>query len=124
MASTSTVVLPEDAVGCVLQYLDLPSLEAFLRAAAMQGRNASSVTVLRASRQTIMPWVARRRIPWAVAILEKGCEFSAGVCVVHGCGRQRLSLFDLTGPVNYAFVLTPYCGACTAKHRGPYSFAL
>ena len=114
--------MPEDVVGCVLQYLNLASLQSFLQAALQQGSTQKS-TLLLVSRRT-MPWVARRRIPWAVAILEKGCEFSAGVCVVHGCGRQRLSLFDLTGPVNYAFVLTPYCGASAAKHRGPYSFAL
>ena len=123
MASTTKVVaLPEDVVGCVLQYLNLASLQAFLQAALQEG-DAKKATLC-ASRRTIMAWVARRRIPWAVAILEKGCEFSAGACVVHDCDRQRLSLFDLTGPVNYAFVLTPYCGACAAKHRGPYSFAV
>ena len=122
-STTKVVALPEDVVGCVLQYLNLASLQAFSQAALQQG-SAQKSTLLLVSRRTIMSWVARRRIPWAVAILEKGCEFSAGPCVVHDCDRQRLSLFDLTGPVNYAFVLTPYCGACAAKHRGPYSFAV
>ena len=119
------VELPEDIVGCVLRCLDLPSLQTFMCAAASSqhrhGGDDGQATTLCTSRRSILSWIARRRIPWAVAILEKGCEFSTGTCVVHDCDRQRLSLLDLTGPANYAFVLTPYCGACAAKHRGPYS---
>ena len=76
-STTKVVALPEDVVGCVLQYLNLASLQSFLQAALQQG-SAQKSTLLLVSRRTIMPWVARRRIPWAVAILEKGCEFSAG----------------------------------------------
>lgn len=113
--------LPEDLVREILRYLDLASLQRFQTAALGDGGGPAR---LWASRRLVAPLVARRRVPWAAAVLDRGGDFPPGACAVHGCDRQRLSLFDLTGPVNYTFVLAPYCGECAAKYRGPYWYAL